>query len=272
MLNIIFKLQLYIFKIIFFLFKKGYPFGIMIWGDENKYKEIYFETINYSYEKIDHYEKKFEKKIDKKWMDELALQTQVVIKDSKINYQHGRVLYSELSNYIAKNSPESLTIIETGTARGFSAVCMSKAINDCKYDGSIISVDILPNDKKIYWNSISDIEGKKTRGEILKKWENLTKIIKFIQGDSAKVLSNLNLERVNFAFLDGSHNVKKLKKEFEWVSKRQKKNDIIVFDDYDYKNFKEICNFVDNIETQNNYEVSKIFSDNNRGYAIAFKK
>ena len=56
--------------------------------------------------KIDHYEKKFEKKIDKKWMDELALQTQVVIKDSKINYQHGRVLYSELSNYIAKNSPE----------------------------------------------------------------------------------------------------------------------------------------------------------------------
>ena len=127
---------------------------------------------------------------------------------------------------------------------------MSKAINDCKYDGSIISVDILPNDKKIYWNSISDIEGKKTRGEILKKWENLTKIIKFIQGDSAKVLSNLNLERVNFAFLDGSHNVKKLKIEFECVSKRKKKNDIIVFDDYDKKNFKEICNFVDNIVTK----------------------
>ena len=31
-----------------------------------------------------------------------------------------------------------ITILETGTARGFSSLCMSKAINDRKFMGKII--------------------------------------------------------------------------------------------------------------------------------------
>ena len=87
--------------------------------------------------------------------------TQVVIKKSTINYQHGRILYAELCNYIRNNSISNIIILETGTARGFSSVCMSKAISDCKSVGEINTIDILPNNEKIYWNSISDIDGKK---------------------------------------------------------------------------------------------------------------
>ena len=266
-----FKIQLFIFKIIFTFFKVGYPFGIMKWGKEETYLDIYKKVLDKNYPEIENYEKKFKKKIDINWLNKLALQTQVVIKKSEINYQHGKILYTELCNYIQKSSIKSVKILETGTARGFSSICMSKAISDSNINGEINTIDILPNDKKIYWNSISDINGKKTRSELLQNWSEYTDIINFHYGDSIEIIKNLDLDRINFAFLDGSHNKKKVALEFNWVEKRQLKNDVIIFDDYDPYNFKGIYDFVNNLEKQNSYKILKIFSENSRGYAIAYK-
>ena len=44
--------------------------------------------------------------------------------------------YKQLADLIRHFKPK--TILETGTARGFSALCMSKAINDLKINGKII--------------------------------------------------------------------------------------------------------------------------------------
>lgn len=271
MRDIMFKTQLLFFKILFTLFKKGHPFGILKWANKNTYLNVYNEVLKKNYEEIDSYEKNFKNNIDINWLNKLALQTQVVIKKSEINYQHGRILYSELSNYIQKNLPGKIDILETGTARGFSSICMSKAISDNNYDGKIHTIDILPNDKKIFWNCISDMDGKKTRIELLKDWNNYIHRIIFHRGNSINVLKKINLDRVNFAFLDGSHNKKKVEIEFDWVNKRQLKNDIIIFDDYDLHNFKGICEFIDNLEKKNIYKIKKIFSEKNRGYAIAYK-
>ena len=70
--------------------------------------------------------------IDKEWLNKLALQTQIVIKKSPLNYAHGRVLYSLLRNYLRTNSKKlkGLNIVETGTARGFSSLYMAKALFD----------------------------------------------------------------------------------------------------------------------------------------------
>ena len=266
-----FKLQLFLFKVFFFIFRKGYPFGILRWAKKNKYLDIYQKILKKKYKEIDTYENNFKKKIDLNWLNQLALTTQVVIKKSEINYQHGRILYAELYNYIDKNMPKNIDILETGTARGFSSVCMSKAIVDSNSDGKIHTIDILPNNKKIYWNCISDIDGKKTRTELLKNWAIYVDKIKFHTGNSINVLKKLDLKRVNFAFLDGSHNKKKVQIEFDWVKKRQFKNDVIIFDDYDPKNFKGICELIDNLEKQKIYKIIKIFSEQNRGYAIAYK-
>ena len=38
--------------------------------------------------------------IPKKWIDDLALHTQICVKKSKINYNHGKILYSILKNYL----------------------------------------------------------------------------------------------------------------------------------------------------------------------------
>ena len=37
---------------------------------------------------------------------------------------------------------------------------MSKAINDANIKGKIITIDIIPNDQKIYWNCIDDCNQK----------------------------------------------------------------------------------------------------------------
>ena len=90
----------------------------------------------------------------------MALITQITIKNSDLVYSHGRVIYSCLSNYIS-TTDGNINILETGTSKGFSSVCMAKALRDQNKIGSIHTIDILPKDKKIYWNNISDFEGKK---------------------------------------------------------------------------------------------------------------
>ena len=68
--------------------------------------------------------------------------------------------------------------------RGFSSICMSKALIDSGFIGKIDTVDIIPH-KKIFWNSISDIE-EKNRIELLMNWQNEVKNINFIEGITQK--------------------------------------------------------------------------------------
>ena len=75
----------------------------MLWEkNREKYLEIFNKIKNKTYSNIDTYEKSKEFNLNKDWLDNLALKTQVVIKNSEINYQHGRILYSELSEYISQ--------------------------------------------------------------------------------------------------------------------------------------------------------------------------
>src|SRR3546814_5099559 len=68
--------------------------------------------------------------IDRGWMEQLALHTQVVIKQIRLNYNHGRLLYAVLRRYLAECRSEQAVIFETGTARGFSALCMARALQE----------------------------------------------------------------------------------------------------------------------------------------------
>ena len=108
----------------------NYPFGSKPHADKNKYIEIWNNAKSKKYAEIDSIEKQYKYAIDSVWLHDLALQTQVVIKGSEICYEHGRLLYAVLCDYISKNLKSNLTIVETGTARGFSSICMAKAMED----------------------------------------------------------------------------------------------------------------------------------------------
>lgn len=239
-------------------------------ANKEKYIEIFNKIKNFEYKEIDNFEKKCGYFIDKDWLDNLALHTQVVIKKSQINYQHGRVLYSLLMKYLSQNNDE-INVLETGTARGFSAICMSKAILDSNKKGKIFTIDIIPHDQKIWWNCLKDFDGKTSRKELLSEWFVYTKNINFIRGRTHKVLKKIEFDRINFAFLDAAHNFKSVLNEFDYVSKKQISGDLIIFDDVTKNEFDEVFNFVKELENKKIYNISYIDSNSSRSYAVAKK-
>ena len=220
----------------------------------------------------------------KLFVDELALSTQIVIKQSKMLYLHGYLLYFSLSQYLKQNPlVDFVNIIETGTARGFSSICMAKALHDNKRDGKIYTIDVLPNNKKMFWNCIEDFTGEKTRPELLKKWNHLLEYIEFIQGDSKQILNDLHqkyfVPRVHFSFLDAQHTYSYLKHEMNWVKQRQEKGDVIVCDDYTTyhtgrQQYPGIIRAVDEFVEENKYNQNIFYGDDGdkeRGYVHLVK-
>src|SRR4051794_37234645 len=77
------------------------------------YARLWAETRQRSYPAVDAHEDACGAAIDRDWFDQLALLTQVTIKRSEICYQHGRLLYSTLAQYLRTRPHDHLTIVET---------------------------------------------------------------------------------------------------------------------------------------------------------------
>ena len=272
------KIKNYLKKIYSFsIIKKPYPkvpYCTKPLASKDDYLMLHKKAIKNTNKLIDDYEKKSGYAISDEYINNLALTTQICIKKSKLNFQHGKLLYSALSEYINERKLKytekyiPIVVLETGTARGFSSICMSKAFSDNNANGIIITVDCVAHNKRFFWNSINDCDGPKTREENLSFWkEELSRII-FIQGWT-EILNNIGLNRINFAFLDAQHTKENVMFEFEYVSKRQKKGDIIIFDDVTPGVFDGVCQAILEIENNYPYEIMKINSNKERGYAIA---
>ena len=176
---------------------------------------------------------------DREFVDELALATQVVPKDEQLDWSHGYLLYAALGSYLRRTpSDRPVTIFETGTARGFSAICMAQALRDAGRAGTILTVDILHAERPIYWNSIADVEGPRTRLELLEPWAGLVEDhVVFLRGDVSIALEQLGLPRIHFAFLDAEHTYDAVRSELAFVARHQRAGDVIVCDDYTPKEF-----------------------------------
>gem|GEM_PF-449112 len=202
------------------------------------------------------------------FIHDLALPTQVVVKNSDILYLHGYLLYGALRRYLDEH-PEIVApnILETGTARGFGTVCMAKALADSESAGKITSIDILPSQEAIYWNCIRDLEGKSTRFELLDHWKELVENhIIFLQGHTQIVLRQLGMSRIHFAFLDGGHDYETLRMELAYVSARQRPGDIVICDDYDESQFPGVIQAVEEAVSSGLYKGRLFQSHGNRGY------
>src|SRR3989338_9170780 len=117
------------------------PLAKGILAPASYYQKIYNGVSRKTYPLIKSFEKSEGYAIDVEWFNNLAFHTQVVKKEVEINYQHGRVLYTLLREYIKKSKSKFVNILETGTARGFSSLCMAKALDDAKVFGRILTID-----------------------------------------------------------------------------------------------------------------------------------
>ncbi|MDC1279830.1 class I SAM-dependent methyltransferase [Pelagibacteraceae bacterium] len=254
----------------------SFPFGNKAILTKEEYTKLWLDEKNNFYPNIDQYEKNNGFKIDKDWLDNLALHTQVVSKTSSLNWQHGRVVFTTIANWINMNPIETvpmITIWETGTARGFSALCMSKALEEQGRPARILTFDVLPHNKKMFWNCIDDHDGPLTRSELLKPWQKLlSNYVIFCQGDTKITLKRVLSERVHIAFLDGSHSYDDVMFEFNQIKKFQFSGDIIIFDDYNDNQFPGLVKAVDEICLKLGYTRLEVSANENRGYVIATKR
>lgn len=241
-------------------------------GDVKVYKNIHKEAINSIVdEKLNSFF--LNNSFDNSFINELAYLTQVTIKKSRIDFNHGKLIYIVLKNYIKSlNSFNDINLVDVGTARGFSSIIMSKVLKDLKLNANIYTFDVIPHNKKIFWNCYADhVYGKQTREDLLKEYNEYLNRIIFLTGESHKQLKKLNLNKINFAFIDGSHKYKDVKKDFIEISKKQSKGDIIFFDDYTINYFNGVVKLVDQIENDKSYSIKRFTSSEQRGYAIAHK-
>ena len=212
-------------------------------------------------------------KIEIDFINNLAFLTQIVKKRSDLNFNHGFYIHYYLKNYLNKNKNEKIFILETGTARGFSSIIMASLLYNLKIPAEIHTIDIIPHDKKIFWNCVSDPKnGKIERKILLKDYEKYLDNITFHRGISKDILSNFNANRINFAFLDGAHDYDDVKFEFDYVKNRNKKGDIIFLDDVTPGSFDGVVKLTNEIKEENLYRVIFLQSNPKRGYAVLERK
>ena len=212
---------------------------------------------------------------DKEEMDDIGLKLQICIKKSKPMYLHGYVLTSALNDYLYKNNITDINILETGTARGFSSICMAKILEMHDISGNIYTMDMID----LWENCLKakQLNRSITTNEVVEEWKDIVeKYIHFIKGDSSKKLIELDssLNRIHFAFLDGAHSYDKLMEELLYVEKKQLSGDVIICDDYTKKQYPQLCKAMDDFFNKNTYQ-RKIFYGNDgikkRGYVCMIK-
>lgn len=242
-------------------------------AEPDEYRRIWHEARSVAYPAIDEFEASTAAALDPAWFDELALLTQVPIKQSAICYQHGRLLYSTLVRYVRARPGVQVTIVETGTARGFSAMCLAKAFDDTGASGKIVTFDVLPHDRPILWNCVRDVDGPRTRAELLQDYAGLLeRYVMFCQGDTRRALAALSVPRVHFAFLDSVHTYDHVMAEFAFVQNRQRAGDILFFDDYSPDAYPGVVRAADEICCAHGYAGKVVTANDRRRYLIAEKR
>ena len=238
-----------------------------------EYLRLWQEARRREYPDVDAYERSCGAAIDRDWFQQLALVTQVVVKRSVICYQHGRLLYAALRRYAREHPRERLCVVETGTARGFSALCLAKALQDAGAEGEIHSFDLLPHDVPRYWNCIRDADGPRTRAELLADYTNLMQpYVTFWCADSGTELHQLRPPRVHFAFLDSVHTRDHVLAEFGQIGARQRAGDITVFDDYPPGMYPGVVQAAEHICRSHRYTAQAVSISPGRGYLVAVKE
>lgn len=175
-------------------------------------------------------------------------------------YVRGPILYA----LISKLKPK--TVLEFGTAGGYSALCMARAMVDNNIDGKIFTIDRLsmdfPQTRNVKDSSgnISTIKSSNNEHwpKVASK-ELIEKIIP-ITGYTGQALNKIDLPKIEFSYIDAAHDYEGVKHDFYSLLNVSAKKFDVLFDDYINRPFFGITKFVDE-EIKNNFDVTLIQTD-----------
>lgn len=151
--------------------------------------------------------------------------------------EHGLILYGMILQL--SDASRSSVVLDIGTARGFSAMAMARAMADASIDGRVYSVDIIDHGESRGWHvdkqaaddPLSGIE--MSRAEIWERWfPDESAMVTPITARSSEVLSDWGHGPIDLAFLDGSHTYDSVKRELSALDSAMRRGGAIVLDDY----------------------------------------
>ena len=147
--------------------------------------------------------------------------------------------YSIILSTIFYYRPKS--IIEIGVYRGVRAKEMIQAAQIFNKNIEYFGFDLFEMiNQKIQKKELSKIPySKKDIKNNLSKYAK----VKLFKGYTSKTLDKLKNKKVDLIFIDGGHRLNTIKNDWNKSKKFQKKNTIIIFDDYYLDNKKIIRNF-----------------------------
>ncbi|MFT7615556.1 MAG: hypothetical protein ACI8Y7_000370 [Candidatus Woesearchaeota archaeon] len=197
---------------------------------------------------------RFKVVIKESFFHTLAAKVQIFPKAGPTNYVHGLLLYGAIKEYVRTHPQVQYTIFETGTSKGFSSLCMAKALADSNVAGRVVTTDILPVHKPIRWCCAADGKGKQNRLSLLSDYKDLLGYVIFLQGYTDILTKQVLLPRIHAAFIDAEHTFKPVLLELTYVSHFQEVDDIIVCDDYNIELYPGVVKAVDQFAKRRKYK------------------
>jgi len=192
------------------------------------YDRIFETERAVAYPMVDALEQRMGHALDRSRLEGAARVLACPLKANAPNWQHGRVLYALARHYVETVQPSApVTLLDVGTAKGFSALCLEWSLED--REGDIYSVDVLDPSERVRRNTVAEVDGYKTLSETLAQWPEAS-AIHFEQSTGIDWLKR-HPERIHVAFVDGKHSGDVVVKEGKLLADRQQSGDVTMFDD-----------------------------------------
>ena len=151
--------------------------------------------------------------------------------------EHGVLLYKLVLEGARRGEP--LVVLDVGTARGFSAITMARAMLDGELEGRVYSVDVIGHHEPLNWHGTKQeadepLAGVEiSRSEIWGRWfAEESAQVTTINGRSMEVLKDWQHGPIDYAFLDGSHEYEDVRGELEALDSLMAEGGVIVVDDF----------------------------------------
>jgi predicted O-methyltransferase YrrM len=180
------------------------------------------------------------------------------------HWQHGRVIYAVARAYL-HNRREIVSLIDVGTAKGFSALCLQWALNDSQALGSVVSTDVLDPKGTERRNSVLELDGPKTLAQFLEPWPEAG-VIDFRKGTGQELIASAP-GRIHLAFIDGKHSYEHVKAEGKALADRQSSGDYVIWDDCQIPEVARAVAFL-----RAYYDVTEVQCCEYRTYAIGVRR
>lgn len=229
-----------------------------------EYQAIFDAERQNEYPVIDAYEDRCGHAIDRYQLETAARVLACPLKHNPPNWQHGRVLYAAARNYLESRG-DSIRIVDIGTAKGFSALCLLWALKRSRLNGRVWSVDVIDPYARVRRNTVAEVDGFKTLAETLDQWPEAQQIT-FSKMTGVECLQ-LDRFKIHIAFIDGKHSPDVVLTEGRLLHERQETGALAIFDD-----LQLIGPAVDHLEAEGKYTFERLWIKKDRGYAVGVRR